>query len=63
MKKLIAGFFALAFLTATIFAQTAKSKISPRTNTTTNTRINEMIIATIIEAQENVYALLLKMSV
>jgi|GEM_PF-1334209 len=55
MKKLIAGFFALAFLTAAIFAQTAKSKISPRTNTTTNTRINEMIIATIIEAQENVY--------
>ena len=55
MKKLIAGFFALAFLTSTIFAQTAKSKISPRTNTTTNTRINEMIIATIIEAQENVY--------
>ena len=55
MKKLIAVFFALAFLTAATFAQTAKSKISPRTNTHSNTRINEMIIATIIEAQENVY--------
>ena len=51
MKKQIALFFTLSFLTATVFAQKAKHQISPRISA----RINEMIVATIIEAQENVY--------
>ena len=45
MKKQIALFFTLSFLTATVFAQKAKHQISPRISA----RINEMIVATIIE--------------